>query len=121
MSATQSRVSASVETMPISLWWALAIGTCATSLVALTVAAQIYLSMLHHGHSFARIALWQLCSWGVWAAATPIVLRLGARLTDRSAPMRRGVFRAIATGLLIVCAQSVCVSGNRWPSAVLPR
>ena len=110
MSATQSRVPANVETMPISLWWALAIGTCATSLVALTVAAQIYLSMLHHGHSFARIALWQLCSWGVWAAATPIVLRLGARLTDRSAPMRRGVFRAIATGLLIVCAHSLCAS-----------
>jgi hypothetical protein len=96
--------------MPISLWWALAIGTCATSLVALTVAAQIYLSMLHHGHSFARIALWQLCSWGVWAAATPVVLGLGARLTDRSAPMRRGVFRAMATGLLIVCAHSLCAS-----------
>ena len=46
MSATQSRVPASVETMPISLWWALGIGTCATSLVALTVAGQIYLSML---------------------------------------------------------------------------
>ena len=96
--------------MPISLWWALAIGTCATSLVALTVAGQIYLSMLHHGHSFARIALWQLCSWGVWAAATPIVLGLGARLTDRSAPIRRGVFRAIATGLVIICAHSLCAS-----------
>ena len=93
MSATQSRVPANVETMPISLWWALMLGTCGASLIALTVAAQIYLSMLHHGHSFVRIAVWQLCSWSVWAAATPVVLRLGGRLTDRSAPCQSGVSR----------------------------
>jgi len=96
--------------MPISLWWALAIGTCATSLVALTVAAQIYLSMLHHGHSFARIALWQVCSWGVWAAATPIVLGLGARLTDRTVSRVRTVMRVVATGLIILCAHILCAS-----------
>jgi sensor histidine kinase YesM len=96
--------------MPISLWWALAIGTAATGLVSLTIAAQIYLSMLSHGHSFVRIALWQLCSWAIWAVATPVVLRLGARLTDRSVPRVRTVVHAIATGMIVLCAHILCAS-----------
>jgi len=96
--------------MPISLWWALAIGTCATSLVSLTIAAQIYLSMLNHGHSFVRIASWQLCSWGIWAVATPVVLRLGARLTDRSVPLVGSVARVIATGVVILGVHILCAS-----------
>ena len=31
--------------MPLSVWWALASGTIGASLVALTIAAQIYLSI----------------------------------------------------------------------------
>ena len=96
--------------MPVSLSWALAVGACGTSLVALTIAAQIYLSMLNHGHSFVRIALWQLCSWGIWAIATPVVLGLGARLTDRSLSRVRTVMRVIATGLVILFAHIVCAS-----------
>src|SRR5262245_18196975 len=107
--------------MPFSVWWALALGTTATSLVALTVAAQIYLSMLHHGHSFARIALWQLCSWGMWAVATPVVLRVGARLSDRSVPLMQSVIRVIAIGLVLLAAHilfaSVATVGLQpyWP------
>ena len=65
MSSAESRVEAGAHSMPVSLSWALIVGACGASLVALTIAAQIYLSMLHHGHSFVRIALWQLCSWGI--------------------------------------------------------
>ena len=96
--------------MPFSVWWALALGTIGTSLVALTVAAQIYLSMFDHGHSFVRIALWQLCSWGIWAVATPVVLRVGARLTDRSMRFVRRIVPVIATGVVVLCAHILCAS-----------
>lgn len=96
--------------MPVSLGWALALGACGTSLVALTVAAQIYLSMLSHGHSFVRIALWQLSSWVIWAVATPVVLRVGARLTDRSVSVMRNVIRVVATGLVLLAAHILCAS-----------
>jgi two-component sensor histidine kinase len=66
--------------------------------------------MLHHGHSFARIVLWQLCSWGIWGVATPVVLRLGARLTDRSVGVRRSVVGAVATAPLILFAHILCAS-----------
>jgi two-component sensor histidine kinase len=96
--------------MPVSLGWALLVGACGTSLVALTIAAQIYLSMLHHGHSFVRIALWQLCSWSIWAIATPVTLGLGARLTDRTLSLFGTSMRVIATGLVILCAHILCAS-----------
>ena len=70
--------------MPLSTRIMWLIGAGGASLIALTVSAQIYLSMLHHGHSFARIVAWQLSSWTVWAAVTPAVMRLGARLSDRA-------------------------------------
>src|SRR5262245_27182327 len=88
----------------LSLWWALAIGAGGATLIAVTVSAQIYLSMLHHGHSFLRIVVWQLCTWSVWVLATPVVLRLGARLTDRTTSLPRAVARITATALLIVSA-----------------
>ena len=86
----------------LSLRWALLLGAGGASLIALTVSGQIYLSMLTHGHSFLRIAAWQLTSWSVWAAATPLVLRLGARLSDRSSPLRNRMLLVIVTGLGIV-------------------
>jgi sensor histidine kinase YesM len=77
------------------------IGAGGASVIALTVSAQIYLSMVHHGHSFIRLAAWQLCSWSVWAIATPSVLRLGARLSDRSDRGRRRSLTIVATGLTV--------------------
>jgi signal transduction histidine kinase len=78
----------------------LVLGAAGAGLVALTVAAQIYLSMLSHGHSFVRMVAWQLCSWSVWALATPTVLRLGARLSERSA--RRLYGPVFGWGLAII-------------------
>jgi signal transduction histidine kinase len=94
----------------LSLRWALLLGAGAASLIALTVSAQIYLSMLTHGHSFLRIVAWQLCSWSVWAAATPVVLQLGARLSDRSLPLRSRVLPVIATWFGIVGAHILIAS-----------
>jgi two-component system LytT family sensor kinase len=109
MPSTIERVTPVSVAAPVSWRWALLLGASGASLFALTVSAQIYLSMLHHGHSFVRIAVWQLCSWSVWAAATPAVLRLGAMLTGRR-PQAGMALRLIATGLLILCAHVVSAS-----------
>jgi signal transduction histidine kinase len=97
------------------------LGAGATSLIALTVSAQIYLSMLHHGHSFVRLAAWQLCSWSVWAAATPAVLRLGARLTERLASFASRALRIVATGLVISCAHIlIAAAAMVWLQPYVP-
>ena len=48
--------------------------------LALAVSASVYLSMLNHGHSFARMFGWQLGNWGYWALLAPLVLKAGERL-----------------------------------------
>jgi hypothetical protein len=102
-------------------WWALGLGTCAVSFIALIVSAQIYLSMLNHGHSFLRIAAWQLCSWSVWAVATPFVFRLGARLTDRATSFASRAFRVAATGLVIFLAHIlIAAAATVWLQPYVP-
>ena len=51
------------------------LGAPVAVLIAATTAAQTYLSMLDHGHTFARLFAWQLIAWIYWALAAPIVLR----------------------------------------------
>ena len=117
----QDRVGAEAGAASLPLWWSLGLGTCGVTLIALTVSAQIYLSMLHHGHSFLRIAAWQLCSWSVWAAATPIVLRLGARLTERSASLSSRAVHIVGTGLVILCAHIAVASvATVWLQPYIP-
>ena len=53
---------------------------------ATLVAAQTYLSMLHHGHDWWRLFLWQLPSWGYWAFMAPFLLRVGAGLVTGAQP-----------------------------------
>ena len=55
-------------------------------LLALAVSVSVYLSMLHHGHSFARMFGWQLGNWGYWALLAPLVLRAGERLGSGPLP-----------------------------------
>ena len=101
----QDRADAEASAASLPLWWSLGLGTCGITLIALTVSAQIYLSMLHHGHSFLRIAAWQLCSWSVWAAATPAVLRLGAQLTPVARLRSRVSPRASSSWAWSSCAR----------------
>ena len=99
--------------------WLVGIG--GASLIALTVSVQIYLSMLDHGHSFVRIAAWQLCSWSVWAIATPAVLRLGARLSDRNWRPRRRALPILTTGLTIMAAHiAVGTLATVWLQPYVP-
>ena len=94
--------------MPLSARMMWLIGAGGASLIALTITAQIYLSMLDHGHSFARMFAWQWCSWSVWALATPTVLQLGARLSERSTQSVSGP--VAGTGLLVIAAHIVIAS-----------
>src|SRR5688500_13463121 len=48
--------------------------------LALVNASHTYLSMMTHGHSFARLFAWQLASWGLWALVAPAVVRASTRL-----------------------------------------
>lgn len=73
------------ESVPVL--WVMAIGTGIASILALSVSAQTYLSMLDHGHSFRRILAWQLASWMFWGLAAPLVLR---RVAESVARRRRG-------------------------------
>ena len=86
----------------------LVLAAIGTGLLALTLAAQMYLSMLDHGHSFVRMVVWQLGSWSVWALATPALLRLGARLSDRPARALYGTVAGMA--LLVITANFVVAS-----------
>ncbi len=105
--------------MPLSARMMWLIGAGGASLIALTISAQIYLSMLDHGHSFARMFAWQLCSWSVWALATPTVLRLGARLSERSTQSVSGP--VAGTGLLVIAATSSSRHSRRSDSSHTPR
>lgn len=73
-------------------------------ILALSIAAQTYLSMMGHGHSFTRIMLWQMACWSLWAFVAPWVVDLGSRvlstapLTVRDGLMVAGT--ALAFGIM---------------------
>ena len=84
---------------------------------ATLVAAQTYLSMLHHGHDWWRLFLWQLASWSYWGALGPMLIRRGAdlvaaRTRDSADAVRapadsartRATTRNVALGLVVLCA-----------------
>jgi two-component system LytT family sensor kinase len=75
-------------------------------LLALPVSASAYLSMLGHGHSFARMFVWQLGNWGYFALLAPAVLRAGARM-GRNRFSRRRVALWALVGLAIIALNDV--------------
>ena len=85
-------------------------GGCVVAVfLALTVSGQLYLSMIDHGHSFARLFSAELARWLYWPFAAPVVLRLGARLTGPSGLDRRRLARAAALGMALI-GLHVCFS-----------
>jgi signal transduction histidine kinase len=55
--------------------WIVLLGVPVAVVIAATIAAQTYLSMLDHGHTFARLFAWQLAAWIYWPLVAPLVLR----------------------------------------------
>jgi signal transduction histidine kinase len=79
-----SESDAHADSLPLGRATLLAVSVAV--LLALAVSASVYLSMLHHGHSFARMFGWQLGNWGYWALLAPLVLRAGERLGSGPLP-----------------------------------
>jgi two-component system, LytTR family, sensor kinase len=76
------------------------LGVPVATVVAAAIAVQTYLSMLDHGHSFARIFAWQWISWIFWALAAPFVLRAG-----------RAWLRLAILGVVLIAAHAALTAG----------
>src|SRR5262245_21345043 len=70
--------------------------------LALTVSGQLYLSMISHGHSFARLFSAELARWLYWPFVAPFVLRFGGRLIGPSGLERRQLGRAAVMGVVLI-------------------
>ena len=70
-------------------------------------ANQVYFEMLHKPgmhHSWWRIVFWQLAVWWVWGCLTPLILRLGRRVTGANASWLRGLLIHLPFSLLLPAA-----------------
>src|SRR5688500_7988069 len=95
---------AHADSLPVGR--ALLLATGIAVVLALAVSAAVYLSMLHHGHSFARMFGWQLGNWGFWALLAPLVLKTGERLgSSRPAPLDLALW--LLAGLALIAMHAV--------------
>lgn len=85
----------------------IAAGSGLATVLALSIAAQTYLSMLGHGHSFRRMLVWQLTAWAFWACAAPFVLRGGAQFMARRPRTVHDSVRLVWLGALLLTLHSV--------------
>src|SRR5262245_49621345 len=97
--------SSAAETFPIGK--STLLGFAVAIVLALAVAGSTYLSMMDHGHSFARLFAWQLGSWGFWALACPMVLRLGGGLLTGGRSLFNRLAPAVVLGLALIAIQDV--------------
>jgi two-component system LytT family sensor kinase len=102
----------------------LVVGSVLAAFVALIVAGQLYLSMINHGHSFARLYFAEWSRWMFWALAAPLVVRAGARLMGPGGLDRRAMGRAagLAAWLIplhyMLSVQFVLWLRPLWPMTV---
>jgi two-component system LytT family sensor kinase len=112
----QPAPAASLPSLPI-----LAAGGILAAVLALSIAAQTYLSMLGHGHSFSRMLAWQLITWSFWACAAPFVLRHGAQLMARRPRTFRDVLRIVSLGALLFGLHTVVAAQlTMWLQPFVP-
>jgi hypothetical protein len=84
------------------------VGCAAGAAIGTGIAAQVYLSMLNHGHAFTRMLAWHVCSWAFWGCAAAFVMRAGADANSaRAGRTARVVLLGVAlcTVHLLVTAQ----------------
>jgi two-component system LytT family sensor kinase len=97
--------AAEPESLPTSR--IVAIGIVLAAFLALTVAGQLYLSMLSHGHSFLRMYSAELARWLFWAFAAPAVLRLGATMRAPGATRRPRALQAVRLAVVLILLHSM--------------
>lgn len=106
---------------PLPTRWVLLLGVAGAAIAALTISAQIYLSMRGHGHSAARIFVWQLAGWGFWALLAPPVLGLARRLRRKGRRLPRHIPSLVAIGLLIIAIHIVVIAQlTAWIQPFVP-
>jgi two-component system LytT family sensor kinase len=99
----------------------IAAGSGLATVLALSIAAQTYLSMLGHGHSFRRMLAWQLTTWAFWACAAPFVLRCGARFMARRPRTVSDSLRVVRLGAFLLAVHSVIDAQlTTWIQPFLP-
>src|SRR5687768_3823891 len=92
----------------------------AAAAIGIAGSAQVYLSMLGHGHDFLRILAWHVSNWLFWGLAASTVLQAGSRLSiPDSRPGRLGRTGLIGAGL---CALHMVITAQLtvWLQPFLP-
>ncbi|HEX2567978.1 MAG TPA: histidine kinase [Polyangia bacterium] len=67
---------------------------------ALVSTLQTWIVMITHGHSFARIAIFQCVVWSGWIALMPFVFRLSERFSLHPPTWRRVLLHVAAAGVV---------------------
>ena len=91
------------------------------AVLALSIAAQTYLSMLGHGHSFRRILAWQLTTWAFWACVAPLVLRRGAAFVAKRPRAMGDSLGLLRLGAVLLAVHSVVAAQlTLWIQPLVP-
>lgn len=77
-------------------------------------ATQTYVSMLSHGHSYARILLCQSLTWALWALLTPVLFSLARRFRLIPWSARCLAIHLVIGTLLSVAHVAACVELTIW-------
>jgi len=94
----------------IAMRWVLPLSTAAAIVIAFSIAAQTYVQMLNHGHSFARLFVWQFGRWVFWAMVAPIVLHQGVQIAFRSKPVGRLAMTIAPVAVALIATHLVAAS-----------
>jgi two-component system, LytTR family, sensor kinase len=70
------------DTLGVDARWVTFVGCGAAAAIGTAIAAQVYLSMLGHGHEFLRMWAWQVTTWCFWGLAAFFIVRLGSRMSS---------------------------------------
>ena len=110
-----------VPMAPFASMRVIAAGAGVAAVLALSIAAQTYLSMLGHGHSFRRMLAWQLATWAFWACAAPVVLRRGAQFMARRERTLADALPLVWLGVLLFTVHSVLAAQlTMWIQPFVP-
>jgi len=92
----------------------------AAAAIGTAIAAQVYLSMLHHGHAFLRMLVWHVSNWCFWGLTASYVLRLGSRISGDSARTAR--VARVATIGAVLCGSHLLITAQIavWIQPFLP-
>jgi two-component system, LytTR family, sensor kinase len=104
------RYDPGTESLGVSPAWVTLVGCGAAAAIGTAIAAQVYLSMLDHGHGLLRMLMWHVSTWCFWGVAAYSVLRLGSGISSYPGRTTRvaqiaGIGAALCGVHLLITAQ----------------